>query len=465
MRTEARDGSQERRILIAACTSTPFLARIVKLGKDPFRSKYSNIVWEWCRRHFAAYQIHLGQDAMGYFEEYCSKHPNEKEMKSTLERFLISLSTQAEKEENVNVEFLLDLAERTFNEVALERSHEIVRSKLEKGDIEGALQAQQAFKKVDLKSATHINILKDSIAVQAALNEQANTLITYPGAAGEFFGNELAQDSFVAFMAMAKGGKSQMLLDIAWNGMRQGHKVAYFQIGDLSKNQIMRRFSRRAVRKPLHPKTVRWPTSILLAQGESLASVEHENRVFETDMDWKEAEAAFKKAQIKSKTGDIRLSCHPTMSVTINDIAAKVSQWDDEGYSPPIIIIDYMGNIAPVDPRQIPNLQTSHTWALARQLSEKRNCLVVTANQSNAEGFRSYILTRRHFADSKMVLAHVTAFLGINQTNEEQYRHIMRLNFVCRREDNLPETHCLHSAQCLDFNMPLCISCLPEQRR
>src|ERR1039457_3896430 len=152
MKVEAKDGSNERRTLIACCSSSQFLARAVgRVGKDPFRSKWSNLVWSWCVQHHIKYQQAPGNLIQDYYVEWCEKS-QDKELKSVLERFLISLSTQAEKEEEINVEFALDLAEKLLNEVAMERLLESLTSSLDKSDIESALQTRESFKKVNLHS-------------------------------------------------------------------------------------------------------------------------------------------------------------------------------------------------------------------------------------------------------------------------------------------------------------------------
>ncbi len=466
MRVEAKDGSSERRFLIASVLSTPFLSRVAgRLEKDPLRGKWSNMVFSWCRENYIKYASAPNGNIQGIYEQWAAKN-TDKDIKSTIERFLSSLSDEYENGDgSIDVEFTIDLSEKLLNEVKLERLQEELEGHRDRGNIELALQAQQNFRRLNLRSAPFVDVLNDEEAYRAALEDKATVLIRMPGAAGDFFGNELAEDSFVAFMAAAKGGKSHVLLDLAWRAMRQGRKVAYFQIGDLSKNQIMRRFLQRAARHPLHAKSIMYPISIMLQENEPLAVVEHDYRVFEQDLDLETAKTAFEKAKKKSKTGDIRLRCYPVKSVSINDIKNDLERWDEEGWNARCVILDYMGNLAATDAKLNPVDQVSYTWAIARQITQTRNCLFLTAQQSNKEGFRAYVLTRNHFSDSKMILAHVTAFLGINMTEEERYRHIVRYNFAVRREDEFQETLCLHAASCLDVKDPMVLSALPERRR
>jgi hypothetical protein len=211
-------------------------------------------------------------------------------------------------------------------------------------------------------------------------------------------------------------------------------------------------------------KIARFPIGISLQPGnKGLALVQHEDKCFEKPLSWEIAERAYNRTLEKSK-GDIRLSYHPVKTASVNDIKGILEGWDKEGWVASVIVIDYAGNLAPVDPKANTVEQVATSWALMRQLSEIRSCLVVTAQQGNKEGFRSYCLTRNNFSESKLILAHVTSFIGINATDEERRSSIMRLNFVVRREEQFSESYCLHCAQYLDAAAPIVLSALPEWR-
>ena len=246
-----------------------------------------------------------------------------------------------------------------------------------------------------------------------------------------------------------------------------GRRVAYFQIGDMTEKQVMGRILRRAAYRPVKAKTVMIPQSIMLPEGQrELAVVELADKTYEKPISWPIARLkAFQKAREKYK-GDFRLLCHPVMTISVQGIKAELDQLDEEGYKSDVVVVDYAANLAPVNFKLASHEQTAYTWAMLRQISEMRNCLVVTANQTNKEGFTPWVLTRKHFADSKMILAHVTAFLGINKTDEEVENRIIRYNFIVRRESFFSETYyCLYMGSYLDVCNPCVVSCLPEVRR
>jgi hypothetical protein len=460
MQVRQQDSTAERRVLIAAVTETSFLSRLVgKLSREPFRSKYSNLLWTWCQSHYIKYQCAPGKDIETVFEEWAAKN-SDKDLYTLVSRFLSSLSSQSDKEQ-LNLDYLLTLAEKLVNEVVLEKHQEELKDFLEHGEVDRALEMQQKFKKIDLLYRPPINVITDEDAQRKALEDTQKCLIRYPGPAGDFLGTELAEDSFVAFMASAKGGKSWSLLDVAWRGFRQGNNVAYFQIGDLSQSQIMRRFLIRAAYRPIRAKLIKLPQSIVIPPGSrELANVECEAKIYDTDITWEQARRAFIRAGKKAK-GQLRLSHHPSFTITVDGIRNVLDTWDRDGWVANVVVIDYAGNIAPVNKKIPSHEQVSYSWAMLRQLSEIRKCLVVTAQQSNKEGFGAWVLTRKNFSESKLILAHCTSFIGINRTDEEVEHNIIRWNFLVRREEKFRESQCLFLAACLDVANPAVVTSLP----
>ena len=55
---------------------------------------------------------------------------------------------------------------------------------------------------------------------------------------------------------LEKRGKTFWLIDMAWRGMLQRKKVAFFATGDMSQRQMMRRFIARAAKRPFKADTI-----------------------------------------------------------------------------------------------------------------------------------------------------------------------------------------------------------------
>jgi hypothetical protein len=462
MRVTEHSGGDERTILIGCIVNSEFMLRLAnKPGKEPFRSRWSNLVWQWSTRHFAKHKKSPGKTIVSLFEKWSNTSPDKETIK-LVGRFLASLSGEYEKQEDYETSYLLELAEQHFNHVLLERMQETVNRSLEKGEVEGALQAQQSFKKIELHGAPAIDVLKDEEAQKEALESRQRPLIVYPGDADEFFGSEMGEDSLVAFMAPPKVGKSQLLLDCAWRAMKLGLNVGYIQVGDMSKNQIMRRFMLRAARRPLKEGLIHIPTSIVLPAGyKEPAVVQHRDRTYEKPISWDTARRAFVKVQ-ESTGGSIRLSYHPTKSITAEGVAGVLESWDRAGCEAKVVVLDYTENLAAASVKDREDIQISNTWGTLRRITEERKCCLVTASQSNKDSYSSWVMTRKNFRGSLMILGHVTAFLGINQTPEEKRMGVIRLNYIVRREEEFAESRCLHMASCLAIANPMVLTVLGE---
>ena len=73
-------------------------------------------------------------------------------------------------------------------------------------------------------------------------------------------------------------------------------------------------------------------------------------------------------------------------------------------------------------------------WVRLRQLSVQFDVLLITATQADAKARQSAILDAMNFSEDKRKMAHVTAMVGLNQTDVEKQEGIIRLNVIVARE-------------------------------
>ena len=155
---------------------------------------------------------------------------------------------------------------------------------MDAGEVQDAINRLADYRKIELGVGAAIDLFQDQqrIAEMFAVEEH-NTLISYPGSLGDFFGTALEEESFIAFQGPEKSGKSMWLLDIAWRAMCQRKRVAFFEVGDMTEKQVFRRFLIRASAHPLRspsrqwPCVIQWPKAIRATYGEN-AEVDFEER-------------------------------------------------------------------------------------------------------------------------------------------------------------------------------------------
>lgn len=451
MRVEAYDNEPERSILISLIVSPEVLAKVTpKAAKSLFRSDWSDLIASWCTAYYLKYKKAPGAAIEKLFAKWCETSQNE-DTKKTINRLLSSLSAQYESlASDIDPAFAIDQATDYFNRVLVEKHIEDLKTDMERGHFEAATLRSESFKRLQLATPAYIDLIRDKEAQRLAMERKQSVLIKYKGGLSEFFGDELSEESLVVLVASMKQGKSYYMLDMAWKAMLQGKRVAYFQVGDLSQDQIIRRFQCRAAYKPLKRRVVNYPLSITPAQH-SMAHVDFKSIPFDHDLSAEAGQKAFEKIAKSQSKELFRLSCHATKSVSVLDIETILDSWDRDNWHAQVVVVDYSENLSPVNTKMLPLDQVEETWAILSRLRERRRCLVVTAIQAPREGFNAWVLTRRHFSKNKMIFAHATAVIGLNRTDEEIGNSVMRLNWVVRREDIFQETKCCFVAECRDL--------------
>jgi len=457
MRIEKRDGSDERKILTAMIVSRSVLSRITtKWDGKLFKSKWSNLVGNWCIKFFKRFDDAPAKSIEGLFEKWASKTEDNKTI-DLIEKFLAGLSS-AYDGGDINTNYIVDLAGSYFNRVGVRKLVTSVEASLDNGDLEEGLQTVENFKKIEIGSKMAVDVMQDDEALRAAFEAQKEALIRFPGDLGKFFGNSFCRDSLIAFLGPEKRGKTWWLLDVAWRAMLQRRRVALFEVGDMSQDQVMQRLVVRASRQPLRGSKIKYPTHIERKKKDQYANCELVEKKFKTELTWQAAKKArdkICKTRIKSKNPYLKLSCHPNSTISVAGIEAELASWElNEGWVPDVIVIDYADILHMPGGGDDERSKINHAWMALRALSQKLHCCVVTATQADAASYTQYIIRRSNFSGDKRKLAHVTGMIGINQTAEEKEDQIQRLNWVVLREREFSENRCVHVAGCLAIGNP-----------
>ena len=164
--------------------------------------------------------------------------------------------------------------------------------------------------------------------------------------------------------------------------------------------------------------------------------------------------------KIKSKELYFKLSCHFNSTLDVNGIDNILQDWEREsGWIPDIILIDYADILKMVYPNREGRDCINETWKRLRGLSQKRHCLLMSATQSDADSYDRGTLKMKNFSDDRRKIDSVTGMIGINQTESEKKRGIMRLNWISLRDGEFHPSHCVHVAGCLALSNPAIKSC------
>jgi hypothetical protein len=356
--------------------------------------------------------------------------------------------------QSISPDYLLDVAGKLFNRVRAVELKQSLESDLEDNNVDSALERIDKFRKIEMGLGSGINLLSDPSVIESALGETVESLVNYPDAAGGFFGRSLCRDAFIAFEGKDKVGKSFFLQDLAWRGVEQQRNVAYFEVGDMSQPQVIRRFISRACDRPIdaesYPYRYEYPISMDPSTGGTeMPDMKTEIRRIHEPLDMTTIAAALGETSARVGGSRLKLSCHPNSSITVAGIESILEQWERDGWNADVVCIDYSDILQPLDGKIETRDQIDASWRAMRALSQKRHCLVVTATQANKDSYDSWILGRGNFSGDKRKNAHVTGMVGINQTQSEKERGLYRLNWIVRRELDFSEKRCCWLASCL----------------
>jgi hypothetical protein len=512
----------ERHILIGLITSVKYLREIRPVWDSKFmRSQISRTVSNWCIEYYDKYNDAPNADIEGiYFQKLKANDIPQDIAEEIEEDILPELSEEYERQDKFNIEYLLDRTRAYFSEQKLEMHQDEIDDLIAAGKTEEAEQKVNTYTPLAKELEADIDLSDEAslVRVAKAFSDQADPLLEYPGALGEFMNSHLVREGFVSFLAPEKRGKSFFMLDMARRGVQQRLKVAFFQAGDMSESQQIRRLGVHLARKSDLPKYTgkQWQpvkdcihnqsdscdleireypiglegedaptTSEQAREGltfEQLRNLKEHNPDYRPCYNCKEyqerrwgvpwieqvdvggplqkneAVNLFKNYFVKNKRS-FRISTHPNNTLTIPKMKGILDKWYREGFVADLIVVDYADLLVDTTTRDYRH-QQNNIWKGLRSLSEERHALVVTATQADAQAYEQGLLTLRNFSEDKRKFAHVTAFFGLNQDPEgrEKGIGIMRVNALVVREGESSPTKVVHVLQALQRGQPVLTS-------
>jgi len=462
MKVSRRDSAKEKQILTGMIVENIVLGRIAgKWRRDGmFHVRWANLVGQWCVDYFQRYGKAPRGDINGVFRSW-AEQANDEDTIDLVDRFLSGLSDDYESEAaEINPDYLADVAAEHFNVVLLEQMAESINGNIDRGDVKKALETATKWNRVEMGVGVGIDVLQDKAAIQEAFESHTEPLIKYPGALGEFFGDQLAREEFVGITGATGRGKTWWLIDIAWQAIRQNRRVAFFEVGDMGQHQIMRRFMCRSAGHPTKaPYEFEVPTEIIHEVSTQAWKLKTDTKTFDGPLNWQRAWESCEEKTRRHKKPLLRLSTHPNNSINVKGVINILDEWERAEWVPDVVVIDYADILAiPTGFQPGERDAINETWKQLRSLSQSHHILVLTATQADAHSYDAYTIRRSNFSDDRRKNDHVTGMLGLNATEEEQGMGVYRLNWIKRREEAYTESRCVYVAGCLNIGRPHMVS-------
>jgi hypothetical protein len=446
--------------------SKEFLGTIQHISEFPFNSREARLIAKWCMSYYKKHQDAPKKDIQTKFNQWCEKTKDE-DLKDIVSTVLETIQKEDNEHPNINLSFLIEQTSERFNFLALRDLSDNLESALTTNDVKRSIELLHDFKEIQIVKDGIRNVqptLEDFIPDKGA-NED---MITFKGKLGEFFENTLVRKALIGIQAPAKRGKSFWLLEFAYKALMQGRTVAYFDAGDMSKDQIRARLVSRITKIPMNGKkgcTVRIPTDINIVkskQGKILPRISSKELPIKYILSREEKHEAYYNFMLDYADSHKRfmLSSHPTSSLSVDNIRSWLVSWESQKtpFVPDVILIDYADILdmpgVSRDRRDLVN----DTWKKLMRMAQETNSLVVIATQANAASYKQQTQDMSNFSEDNRKNAHVSGMFALNQTPEEKKEGIMRLNWTALRLKDYSSDDCLYCAGNLSIACPCIIS-------
>ena len=474
-------------------------------------------VSKWALAHYVEYNEapqRLIEDI--YFEKLKRKEVD-KDLAENIEDMLRGISD--EYEESFNVKYALDKALKYFRERHLELHQEKVQELLDNGEDKEAEALAASYRGISLPSANEVDLSQPYAlhVVETAFLNSSEPLIEFPGALGELWNHQMVRGGFVGLLAREKIGKTYRLLDIAMKGAANRNKVAFFQAGDMTQEQQVKRIGSYLAKKPTLKKycgDIYIPVRDCLRNQLDICdkmerecdfgpfaaddkmdetnirkriTAEQIHKAFEEEpeyspcyncrewhtralgipwvrkihvpepLEYREAQKKIESFFINRKRR-LRLSSHSNGTLSMEIIDSVLDRWErEDGFVADIILIDYPDIMITEKVKEFRHKQ-NQIWMDGRRLSQERNALVIMPTQADTDSYKNRQLKLSNFSEDKRKYAHVTAMYGINQDKENESREkklgIVRINELVVREGDFDMVSSVTVLQNLNIGRP-----------
>lgn len=500
----------ERKIIIGLITNTDFCKQI-QFDWNPLyiESPTALLLSKWCWEYFKKYGRAPMRDIETIYIKKLKKGLDQELAEEIETEILPSLS---EEYENTESTYLLEETRAYFKERQIILHTETLTALLEKNKVEEAEKEIHNFKLNTYAEEEGVDLSNPNVLpkIDQAFDSTYQTLITFPGALGKFWNEQLVRGGLVALLAPEKRGKTFWLLEFMMRAYKQGRKVAFFQAGDMTENQQLIRICIYLAKKSNKEqycgkqyipvldciknqadtctKQIRECQFGLFNETEEnirknierqqLIEALQENPKYKNcynckefaDSRWgtifykeetiatpltaKQAKRLIQKFFIDSKR-NIKLSTHANGTLTIPKIKGILSKWKlEENFVPEIVLVDY-GDLIESDDKEERQKQNK-VWKAFRGLSQEMDNLWIVPTQADAASYKKNRLELDNFSEDKRKFAHVTAMYGLNQDPQgrEKALGLMRINRMVIREGDFHSSQEVYVLQNLAIGRP-----------
>jgi hypothetical protein len=413
---------------------------------EHLKAGYAQIVAEWCLEFFEQFKKAPQHHIQDIYKQR-RKQLRDEDDAELLGDFLRELSKRWEKINTTNIDFALTNATVYLKGRQIELAIENTQEALDEGDIPRAEAVIGGFSRVEKATGQGTSLIWDPERVKMAFSEDAEPLVTLPKAVGEVAGI-MRRTDFFGILAPMKRGKTWWMWYVAETALYAGLKVVFVTL-EMPETQMVRRAWQSLNGMPQSTQQLRIP-KFYRADGddEGLWELIHEE-VERDGVDVSKIPDRSVMFQRRFRTGDVRVVSFPSARVSdINSMLDNLHHYED--WVPDVVVVDYADIMSPESQFKGDYRHgLDDIWKGLRRMAKERNCLVVTASQSDRTTFAKDA-KQDNVAEDIRKLAHVTHMIALNQTEIEAERGVMRVSQLAVREGRKTFQQAV-VLQCLDI--------------
>jgi replicative DNA helicase len=492
----------EELILLGMITQTEFLQRVVpRIDLEFFRSPDIRTIIYWILNYYEAHNKAPGSE----IETICQVETrHDKTLQREKLENLLSL-TLDQLDDSFNTEYVLRKALEYFKRRSLAIVTENVQHFLGKDNIEEAELAYYKYREVVQAIQQNPNPLGNE-ALRSWWEHTDKEMLRFPGYLGKYL-SPICRSQLVGVLGPPKRGKTTILTEFACVGLMHKLKVVFFSL-EMTLDKINQRIVTRLAGRPKitekHKEFILPVMDCELNQtgkcrrsyrksGIDLLDDDDTIMPYNSNMDgrykpcsvclgksdgykfapWYETRR-FSKTPMKyfenvlkdfrGIFGDnLRVEAYPTGKLDIRDLENRLTLLEqEENFIPDIVVVDAADNLKKQDKDR--RIEIGRIWEQLVALGQERNCLVVTASQTNRAAVNKPDLTMEDLAEdfSKAMVADM--FLALNQTSQEKDKQIFRLSIILHRHRGFSLHHQCRILQAPEIGQ-FCLGSCAAQRK
>jgi hypothetical protein len=418
----------EKQVLINMITSTSFLRQMHGIAKSQlFQTSFSRIVVNWIWEYYEKIEQAPGRNIKDIYLRKRKQINNEEDLELIAD-FLQNLNDTYEQQKIHNIVYDVDNAIKYFKLRSLEQLKDKISNAVMNENPSLGEKLIGDYTRVEKSNGESVDILTDSASVEAAFDTNDEYMFGFPGDLGQAVG-PFCRGDFFGILGTYKRGKSFWLWYLCRRAALLGFKAIHFTI-EMPKKQMVRRAWQSMVAQPRVGGYVTVPEFFEI--GKNKYRIDHNQKKYE-GVNTAKIKDQQKKYRKELRTGELKIEKFPSGSTTLTEIKTYLDNLEYyEGFIPDVITVDYL-DILQSEIKGDYRQGINDTWVKFRGWAQERNCLVATVSQATSRAIDKDA-GKGDASEDRRKLGHLTKFISLNQSEEEEEKNILRVKTLLERD-------------------------------